>query len=82
MKTVQSETTDAEITDLHLASYLSAVGFTVSNMTFGPNGRVTFHFKNVPREVVLAYYRGEDSTSARKLFDSFKALKSVTIQRF
>ncbi len=74
-------TKDARISDLQLAAYLLASGYSLIK-TEGAGHRLLVIFSGVTEETVFRYYRGEDSISARKLFGAYRDLKGLTLQRF
>jgi len=68
-----------KISDLQLAAYLVAVGYPLARVE-GLNGKKVFVFEAVPDDVIYGYYREEDRTSARRLFNAFRDLKGLTYQ--
>ena len=71
---------ERQISDLQLASYLLVRGYKLVRVE-GPPTRRTFIFPGVPEEVVFNFYSGEDLVSARHLFDAYRNLKGLTLQR-
>lgn len=71
---------ETHISDLQLAAYLLAPEYSLTR-TEGIGHRLVFIFADVPEDMVFRYYRGEDSTSARKLIGCYRDLKGLTLQR-
>lgn len=70
---------ETRISDLQLAAYLVAHDYPLAGVE-GPPGRKVFKFREVPDEVIFAYYTGRDLISARKLFGAYRDLKALTVQ--
>ncbi len=72
---------ERRISDIHLASYLRALGFPLVDVR--PDGRSTeWVFPDVPQEIILNYYNGvDDLVSARALYNSFRELKGLSYQK-
>jgi hypothetical protein len=65
------------VSDISLAAYLLARGHPLRDFKAG--GRVEFVFADVPEQVVLAFYGGEDQVSARQILDALKNLKGLIV---
>ena len=63
------------ISDINLAAYCLAREYRLADFKKGP--RSEFIFQDVPEEVILSYYGGDDQISARKLLDALKNLKGI-----
>ena len=71
---------EKQISDLQLASYLMARGYKLLRAE-GPTHKRTFIFVGVPDQDVFSFYSGDDQVSARHLFDAYRNLKGLTLQR-
>jgi hypothetical protein len=66
---------DLEVTDLYVASYLTARGFPVLRMA-GERGRRVFHFAPEARDAALAFFNGA-VIEARPYADALRTLKTM-----
>ncbi len=71
---------ERKISDLQLASYLMARGYKLLRAE-GPTHKRTFIFIGVSDADIFKYYSGDDQVSARHLFDAYRNLKGLTLQR-
>ena len=71
---------ERQISDLQLASYLLARGYKFLRAEGSTHKRV-FIFAGVPETEVFSFYSGDDQVSARSLFDAYRNLKGLTLQR-
>jgi hypothetical protein len=67
---------ETKVSDLQLAAYLLALDYPLL-MVEGPNHRRVFIYGGVSEAVTLAYYRGQDAISARKLFGAYRDLRGL-----
>jgi hypothetical protein len=65
--------------DMQLAAYLLTLGYPLVRVE-GDRQRKVFVFGQCPKDVVLAYYQGQDRVSAHKLFSAYRDLKSLVLQ--
>jgi hypothetical protein len=70
---------EVRISDAHLAAYLLARGHRIQRVAGSP-GRREFIFIDVPHAVLVAYYGGDDSISARALLDALRNIKGLLQQ--
>lgn len=70
---------ECRISDVHLAAYLLARGHQVSRLE-GSFGRREFVFHDVPQDVLLSYYGGDDLVSARELLDALRNIRGLLVQ--
>lgn len=76
-KKMNSPPLEVPISDLGLASYLMALGYSLDRIE-GPPYKSVFVFANVPEPVVLSFYREDALIHPRKILDSLRALKALT----
>ena len=71
---------EVRISDLHLASYLLALGYSLVNIE-GSSHRALFLFTDVPQEIIISFYQENATVNPRKLLDSLRNLKGLLIQQ-
>ena len=67
---------ETKTSDIQVAAYLLSQGYPLVRIE-GDSKRKIFAFGQCSQDVVLAYYQGEDQTSARQLFNAYRDLKSL-----
>ena len=73
-------TKEFPISDLHLASYLLALGYSLVKID-GPSHRILFVFADVPQEIIISFYREDAAVNPRKLLDSLRNLRGLLLQQ-
>jgi len=76
---MNSPPVEVPVSDLGLASYLLALGYSLARIE-GPSHRSVFIFADVPKQVVLSFYREDAVVHPRKILDSLRALKGLSRQ--
>ena len=69
------------LNDLQVSAFLHAKGFRLVR-TEGPANRKTFIFADVPDSVIHEFYAGAAEVNARKLFESYRTLRSIARHSF
>ncbi len=71
---------EVPISDLHLASYVLALGYSLANIE-GSLHRTLFLFTDVPQEIIISFYQEDATVNPRKLLDSLRNLKGLLLQQ-
>ncbi len=71
---------EVPISDLHLASYLLALGYSLVRIDGSPH-RTLFVFANVPQETIISFYQEDAAVNPRRLLDSLRNLRGLLIQQ-
>ena len=71
---------EVSISDLHLASYLMALGYSLVKIE-GPSHRTLFVFADVPQEIIFSFYQEEAAVNPRKILDSLRNLRGLLLQQ-
>jgi hypothetical protein len=76
MQPIRPESASAElqISDLQIAAFIAASGFAPHTLSGPLNGRVSFHFRDVPQSVVDGFEQ-PTQVVAQKLFKSYLDLR-------
>ena len=71
---------EVSVTDLHLASYVLALGHSLVRIE-GPPHRVIFIFSDVSEQIIISFFQEDAAVNPRKLLDALRNLRGLLLQQ-